>query len=90
MISPAANNYIRGSGPKAMFGWPGSPLLEQLRWQWLDSPDVAEQQPISRDMQAQAFRDVPYYPLGNPATAYRKSLTGVLGGYSLSDDVRRA
>ena len=22
MISPAANNYIRGSGPKAMFGWP--------------------------------------------------------------------
>ena len=24
MISPAANNYIRGSGPKAMFGWPDS------------------------------------------------------------------
>ena len=92
MISPAANNYIRGSGPKAMFGWPDSPRLEELRWQWLDSPDVAQQQRICREMQAQAFQDVPYYPLGvfYPATAYRKSLTGVLDGYSLFYNVRRA
>jgi peptide/nickel transport system substrate-binding protein len=43
-------------------------------------------------MQAQAFQDVPYYPLGvfYPATAYRKSLTGVLDGYSLFYNVRRA
>jgi peptide/nickel transport system substrate-binding protein len=92
MISPAANNYIRGSGMKAMFGWPDSPRLEELRWQWLDSSDVAEQQRICRDMQLQAFQDVPYYPLGvyYPATAYRKSLTGVLDGYSLFYNVRRA
>jgi peptide/nickel transport system substrate-binding protein len=92
MISPAANNYIRGSGPKAMFGWPDSPRLEELRWQWLDSSDIAEQQRICRDMQEQAFQDVPYYPLGvyYPATAYRKSLTGVLDGYSLFHNVRRA
>lgn len=92
MISPAANNYIRGSGPNAMFGWPNSPRLEELRWQWLNSSDVAEQQRICREMQVQAFQDVPYYPLGvfYPATAYRKSLADVLDGYSLFYNVRRA
>jgi peptide/nickel transport system substrate-binding protein len=48
-----------GSGPKAMFGWPDSPRLEELRWQWPDGPDVAEQQRICREIQA--FQDVPYY-----------------------------
>jgi peptide/nickel transport system substrate-binding protein len=92
MISPAANNYIRGSGPKAMFGWPESPQLENLRWQWLQSSDVQEQRRICQEMQMQAFEDVPYYPLGvyYPATAYRNSLTGVLDGYSLFYNVRRA
>ncbi len=92
MISPAANNYIRGSGNAAMFGWPNAPRLEELRTQWLETPDVAEQQRICRDMQLQAFQDLPYYPLGvfYPATAYRNSLTGVLDGYSLFYNVRRA
>jgi peptide/nickel transport system substrate-binding protein len=92
MISPAANNYIRGSGRNAMFGWPDSPHLEELRWQWLESSDTTAQQKICRDMQVQAFRDVPYYPLGvfYPATAYRRSLKDVLGGYSLFYNVRRA
>jgi peptide/nickel transport system substrate-binding protein len=92
MISPAANNYIRGTGSKAMFGWPDSPKLEELRWQWLESSNLSEQQKICRQMQVQAFHDVPYYPLGvyYPATAYRNSLTGVLDGYSLFYNVRRA
>ena len=92
MISPAANNYIRSSGSKAMFGWPESPQLENLRWQWLQSSDVQEQRRICQEIQMQAFEDVPYYPLGvyYPATAYRNSLTGVLDGYSLFYNVRRA
>ena len=92
MISPAANNYIRANGPKAMFGWPDSPRLEELRNQWLVTSDVAAQQKLCREIQTQAFQDVPYYPLGvyYPATAYRNSLTGVLDGYSLFYNVRRA
>ena len=92
MISPAANNYIRGNGSSAMFGWPNAPRLEALRDQWLATSDLATQQRICRDMQLQAFQDVPYYPLGvfYPATAYRNSLTGVLDGYSLFYNVRRA
>jgi peptide/nickel transport system substrate-binding protein len=92
MISPAANNYIRGNGSSAMFGWPNAPRLEAQRDQWLATSDLATQQRICRDMQLQAFQDVPYYPLGvfYPATAYRNSLTGVLDGYSLFYNVRRA
>jgi peptide/nickel transport system substrate-binding protein len=75
-----------------MFGWPESPQLENLRWQWLQSSDVQEQRRICQEMQMQAFEDVPYYPLGvyYPATAYRDSLAGVLDGYSLFYNVRRA
>lgn len=92
MISPAANNYIRGNGPNAMFGWPNSPRLEDLRWQWLETSDAAAQKRICQEMQVQAFQDVPYYPLGMfyPVTAYRSSLTDVLPGYSLFYNVRRA
>jgi peptide/nickel transport system substrate-binding protein len=91
MVDPSANNYLRGSGGKAMFGWPDSPRLEELRWQWLESSEIAEKQRICRDMQVQAFRDVPYYPIGMfyPATAYRKSLTEILNGCSLFYNVRR-
>jgi peptide/nickel transport system substrate-binding protein len=91
MLGPAANNYIRGSGNSAMFGWPTSPKLEDLRNAWLDAPDEAAQQRICREMQLQAFQDVPYYPLGifYSATAFRSDLAGVLEGYSLFYNVRR-
>jgi peptide/nickel transport system substrate-binding protein len=91
MVDPSANNYLRGSGGKAMFGWPDSPRLEELRWQWLESSELAERQRICRAMQEQAFHDVPYYPLGifYPATAYRNNLTDVLNGYSLFYNMRR-
>jgi peptide/nickel transport system substrate-binding protein len=92
MLGPAANNYIRGNGASAMFGWPTSPRLEALRTAWLDAPDLAAQQRICRELQLQAFQDVPYYPTGvfYQATAYRRSLTGVLRGFPLFYNVRRA
>ena len=45
-------------------GWPSSPRLEALRADWLRTDGLAEQQRIARDMQLQAFQDVPYIPLG--------------------------
>jgi peptide/nickel transport system substrate-binding protein len=43
-------------------------------------------------MQAQAFQDVPYIPLGlwYQNTAYRSNLTGMLKGLPLFWNVRRA
>ena len=52
------------SGPNAWFGWPNAPKLEELREAWLDATTEEEQKRIVRDMQLQAWQDVPYVPLG--------------------------
>jgi peptide/nickel transport system substrate-binding protein len=43
-------------------------------------------------MQEQAFIDVPFIPLGQilPATVYQRSVTGVLTGYAMFWNVRKA
>jgi peptide/nickel transport system substrate-binding protein len=82
---------LRGNGQQATSGWPSSPKLEALRGQWLDAPDVTTQQTISAEIQAQAFIDVPYLPLGTtyPSAAYRSNLTGLLDGQPIFWNVRR-
>jgi peptide/nickel transport system substrate-binding protein len=62
--TPATHYLLRGQGEKAYFGWPSSTRLEELRDAWFDAPDLAAQQKIAADIQAQAFVDVPYIPLG--------------------------
>jgi len=91
MVHPAANNYIRGNGTAAMFGWPDAPKLEELRNAWLDAPDLGAQQKIARTLQSQAFQDVPYWPTGLffQATAFRRNISGVLKGFALFYNVRR-
>jgi peptide/nickel transport system substrate-binding protein len=91
--SPATNLFLRGNGEQGTVGWPTSPQIEALRDQWLDASDLATQKKLAAEIQAQAFIDVPYYPLGinfNP-TAFRSDLTGVLtaSGTALFWNVRR-
>jgi peptide/nickel transport system substrate-binding protein len=91
--SPATNLFLRGDREQGFVGWPTSPQIEALRDQWLDASDLATQKTLAGEMQAQAFIDVPYYPLGigfNP-TAFRSALTGVLTatGTPLFWNVRR-
>jgi len=78
--SPATHFFLRGQGEQGYSGWPTSPQIEALRDQWLDVSDLATQKKLAAEIQAQAFIDVPYYPLGiNFApTAFRSDLTGVL------------
>ena len=89
--TPAAHNFLRGSGDKATFGWSVSPGLEDLRDQWLAAPDDAARLAIARRMQRQAFLDVPYIPLGlfYQPTAYRRDLSGIIQGPPLFWNVRR-
>jgi peptide/nickel transport system substrate-binding protein len=92
MSSPASSLALRGNGLNAWFGWPTSPQLERLRDQWLTAADEVEQKRIAAEIQAQAFVDVPYLPLGQffQPTATNKSITGVLQGMPLFWNVRRA
>jgi peptide/nickel transport system substrate-binding protein len=89
--SPAAHSTLRCNGAQAWFGWPASPRIEALREQWLDTSDPAAQHGLAAEIQAQAFEDVPYYPLGlyyNP-TAYRADLTGMVNGGPFFWNLRR-
>jgi peptide/nickel transport system substrate-binding protein len=91
--SPAAHGFLRGLGRKGLFGWPDMPWIEELRGAWIDATDPEEQKRICREIQLQAFQDVPYIPLGAFffASAYRRDLTGMLkGSVPMFTNVRRA
>ena len=93
-FNPVGHVFLRGmgDGPGAGWGWPSSPKIEELRQHWLDAEDQAERLALSRQLQKQALIDVPYVPTGQvlQATAYRNDLTGVLKGFVLFWNVRKA
>lgn len=85
------NLLLRANGDAAWAGWPSSPELEALRAQWLDAPGPASQQALARQIQARAFEDLPYIPLGQffQPTAYRRAFGGVLKGPTVFWNIRR-
>jgi peptide/nickel transport system substrate-binding protein len=91
MSSPASSLPLRGNGAAAWFGWPDAPKLEELRDRWLAATDVAEQRQIAAAIQAQAFVDVPFLPMGQffQPTTRNKSLEGGLQGMPLFWNIRR-
>ena len=91
-FNPAVHVFLRGNGRDGLFGWPVSPRIEALRAAWFKAPDLAGQQEICRQLQLQAFQDVPYIPLGQVLgpTAYRAELKGVLTGLPLFWNISRS
>jgi peptide/nickel transport system substrate-binding protein len=91
-FDPVGHVFLRGNGKQAIFGWPDAPRIEELRAEWLRAPDLEAQKRIAAQIQAQAFQDVPYIPLGQRVlpTAFRSSLSGVLNGIPVFWNVRKA
>jgi peptide/nickel transport system substrate-binding protein len=89
--TPAGHPFLRGNGRAAAPGWPDSPVIESLRDEWLHAPDPAAQRSLAEQIQVQAFRDVPYVPLGQQfqQTAYRAELSGILPGMPVFWNVAR-
>ena len=90
-LTPATHAAVRGNDGQAWFGRPTSPSIEELREMWLDTPDLARRKKLAAEIQAQAFQDVPYLPLGFgyfPA-AFRADLTEVPNGIPVFWRVRR-
>ncbi len=89
--NPGVHQALRGNGEHAWFGWPTMPRMEELRAQWFDSPDPDAQKRIAREMQAEAFREAPYLPLGQyfQATVYRRGISGLLKGLPLFWNVQK-
>ena len=92
MASPAASSGLRGNGLDGWFGWPDAPKLEVLRNQWFEAADEPAQKSAGRDLQRQAFEDVPFLPLGQyfQSTVQQRTLTGTLRGLPVFWNVRRA
>ncbi len=89
---PASNPALRCNGGEGWLGWPTAPRLEALRDAWLAAPGLADRQRIAADLQAQAFEDVPFLPLGQflQPTAWSRGLTSGLLGMPLFWNIRRA
>ena len=90
--TPAANLMLRANGPNAWFGWPDDPEIERLRDAWFAADGLDAQRRLAVQLQRRAFETVPYIPLGQyfQSTAYRTSLSDVLGGFSIFWNVRKA
>ena len=90
-FNPAVHLLLRAQGADGFVGWPNSPKLEALRSAWFAAPDLKAQQDVARQMQIQAFEDLPYIPLGQvmQPTAYSTTLSGVPDGFALFWGVRR-
>ena len=92
VINPIVHQHLRGDGPRAISGWPDAPKLEALRTAWLEAPTLDDQKRIAREIQIQAFDDVPYVPLGQffQPIAHRRTLTNIVTGFPVFWNVRRA
>ncbi len=91
MATPGSHQLMRGNGARAYNGWPEMPKLEALRDEWLGTEDLGAQRALARRMQAQAFEDVPYLPLGSyyQPCAFKADLSGFQKGLVLFTGVRR-
>lgn len=91
-LNPAGHIALRGNGEAGYAGWATMPRVEELREAWFRAPDEAAQKAICRDIQLEAMREVPYYPLGQymQPTAHRSNLTGIQDGFATFWSVRRA
>ncbi|WP_428490662.1 ABC transporter substrate-binding protein [Rhodopila sp.] len=90
--NPGGNFPLRGNGNGGWFGWPTDPKMEALRDKWFDTPDLAGQQTVCRDMQRLAFQNLPFFPTGQwfTPTGHRDDLTGfVKAGVMLFWGVKR-
>ena len=89
-LNPAVHLMLRGNGTAAWPGWPAAPRVEALRTAWMDA-ESALQPAMAGQMQAAAFDELPYIPLGQffQQTAYRRELTGMLKGPTMFWNIQR-
>jgi peptide/nickel transport system substrate-binding protein len=90
LLNPFVHAALRGNS-SALNGWCESPQIEKLREDWFAAPSAEAQGTVARNLQQQAFEDVPYVPLGQVAqlTALRSDLTGMIKGVPVFWNIRR-
>jgi peptide/nickel transport system substrate-binding protein len=83
VLNPVANVSISGRGKNGgWFGWFEDAKIEELRDKYARSTSPDEQKKLAAEIQARAYEQVAYIPLGQyvAPSVWRKSLSGVLDG----------
>ncbi len=90
MLTPAVHGTLRGNGV-AVNGWCDSPGIERERDAWMTATDEAGQIAAAKRLQAQAFTDIPFVPLGQVAqlTTFRDDLSGMVKGMPVFWNIKR-
>ena len=80
LVNPALHAPLRGHGGAAWAGWPTNAAGEALRDKWLAAATQPEQISLAREIQANAFQEVPYVTVGQfqQPTAFRRNVTGII------------
>jgi peptide/nickel transport system substrate-binding protein len=80
VLNPAVHFGVSGAGPRAWFGWPDIPQLEQLVTDWVHATDEAKRRQLADEVQRVALSEVTYVPWGEwfQPTAFRKDVRGVV------------
>jgi peptide/nickel transport system substrate-binding protein len=81
---PLLAAFIRGNGAKGWFGWAEDARMEQIYDTWLETTDPAAQTRLERDYQLEAFKFLPFIPLGRylQTSAWRDTVRGIPKGPS--------
>jgi peptide/nickel transport system substrate-binding protein len=83
VFNPVAHVTLNGRGKNGgWFGWPADDKMEALRDAFVRATALEDQKKIADEIQARTYEQVTYVPLGQylAPSAWRKELTGVLGG----------
>lgn len=80
MLDPLRYPAVAANGPKAWFGWPDFPQIEQLRDKFSRTNDPAEQESLVRQLQDVILDEGVIVPMGEyqVPSAYSKKLSGVI------------
>jgi len=81
---PLLAAFMRGNGANGWFGWAEDARMEQIYDTWLETIDPTEQTKLEREYQLEAFRFLPFIPLGRylQTSAWRDNVHGILKGPS--------
>jgi peptide/nickel transport system substrate-binding protein len=86
ILNPVAHVTLNGKGRNGgWFGWPEDSKMEELRDAYARAGSLGEQKKIAAEVQARAFEQVTYIPLGQfkSPSVWRKTIKGVLPGASV-------